>query len=241
MDRTLAVEVQADETELEVTHNDEEDAQLMGDIHPAETQPDPEPATRTSMRERRLPAHLNDYHVSYETIITNDPLAHEPIHPLAMKASSDPDIMYYHEAMAQPDRKEWVTAVKKELNDHETGNHWKVVELKDLPEGTKILPAVWAMRRKRRIDTQAAYKWKARLNIDGSKQLHGIHYWETYAPVVAWPVIRFFLTLSLLRGWETRQLDFVLAYTQADVETDLYMRIPTGYEVEQKSRKRHTR
>ena len=47
--------------------------------------------------------------------------------------------------------------------------------------------------------------------------------------VVSWPVIRFFLILSLLRGWETRQLDFVLAYTQANVETDLYMKIPTGY------------
>jgi hypothetical protein len=147
-----------------------------------------------------------------------------------MKASSDPDIMYYHEAMAQPDRKEWITAVSKELDDHEKGKHWRLVELKDLPAGTKILPAVWAMRRKRRIDTQTVYKWKARLNIDGSKQQYGIHYWETYAPVVAWPVIRFFLILSLLRGWETRQLDFVLAYTQADVETDLYMRIPTGYE-----------
>ena len=67
------------------------------------------------------------------------------------------------------------------------------------------------------------------MNIDGSKQQHGIHYWETYAPVVSWPVIRFFLILSLLRGWETRQLDFVLAYTQANVETDLYMKIPTGY------------
>ena len=107
----------------------------MEDIHLAGTQPDPEPVPRTSMRERRLPAHLSDYHVSFETIITNEPLAPEPIHPLAMKASSDPDIMYYHEAMAQPDRKEWITAVTKELEDHEKGKHWKLIELKDLPKG----------------------------------------------------------------------------------------------------------
>ena len=98
-----------------------------------------------------------------------------------------------------------------------------------LPLGTKILPAVWAMKRKRRILTQEIYKWKARLSIDSGKQVHGVHYWETYAPVVAWPIVRFFLILSILKGWKTQQLDFVLAYTQADVETDLYMKIPTGY------------
>lgn len=170
MDRTLANELNVEAVELEMTHDEEELIQQIDDVHLAGTLPDPEPEIRTSMRERRLPAHLRDYHVSYETIVTSDPLAPEPIHPLAMKASSDPDIMYYHEAMSQPDRKNWIVAVEKELDDHEKGKHWKVVELKDLPEGTKVLPAVWAMRRKRRIDTQEIYKWKARLNIDGSKQ-----------------------------------------------------------------------
>eukprot|EP00590_Aulacoseira_subarctica_P001421 CAMPEP_0172414700 /NCGR_PEP_ID=MMETSP1064-20121228/1332_1 /TAXON_ID=202472 /ORGANISM="Aulacoseira subarctica , Strain CCAP 1002/5" /LENGTH=1323 /DNA_ID=CAMNT_0013151491 /DNA_START=262 /DNA_END=4233 /DNA_ORIENTATION=+ len=208
----------------------------IADEPPAEAQPhlegtapNIEPQPRQSMRERRMPMHLQDYHVSFETLISTESLANEPIHPLVMKASTDPDIMYYHEAIAQPDRKQWEIAVQKEIADHEKGKHWELVLLKDVPSGTKILPAVWAMRRKRRIDTQVVYKWKARLNIDGSKQQYGIHYWETYAPVVSWPVIRFFLTLSLLRGWETRQLDFVLAYTQADVETDLYMKIPIGY------------
>ena len=83
------------------------------------------------------------------------------------------------------------------------------------------------------------YKWKARLTIDGSKQKYGIHYWETYAPVVTWPAIRLFLVLSIVLKWHTRQLDFVLAYTQADVETDLYMEIPKGFQVEG-DRKRHT-
>ena len=175
-DRALAEEIQI---EAQGEGIDAEIERLIDDIHLAGTQPDPEPETRASTRERRPPAHLSDYHVSYETLITDEPLVTENIHPLAMKASSDPDIMYYHEAMAQPDKKEWVTTVKKELDDQERGNHWKLVELKDLPESTKVLPAVWAMRRKRRIDTQEIYEWKARLNIDGSKQLHGVHYWET--------------------------------------------------------------
>jgi len=32
-----------------------------------------------------------------------------------------------------------------------------------------------------------------------------------------------------LSKWHTRQLDFVLAYTQADIERDLYMKLPAGF------------
>jgi Reverse transcriptase (RNA-dependent DNA polymerase) len=87
------------------------------------------------------------------------------------------------------------------------------------------------MRRKRQIDTREVYKWKAGLNIDGSKQTKGINSWETYAPVATWPSIRFIMLQTLLQGWHTGQLDYVQAYPQADIEVDLYMQIPKGFEV----------
>jgi hypothetical protein len=40
------------------------------------------------------------------------------------------------------------------------------------------------------------------------------------------------LITTLIHGWYTKQIDFVLAYTQADVECELYMAIPKGFEVE---------
>ena len=101
----------------------------------------------------------------------------------------------------------------------------------DLPTGTRVLPAVWSMKRKRRIFTGEIYRWKSRLTIDGSKQRYGIDYDETYSPVITWPAARFFLILSLIQGWHTRQLDFVLAYPQADVDRDLYMEIPKGVHI----------
>ena len=88
---------------------------------------------------------------------------------------------------------------------------------------------VWSMKRKRRIATREIYKWKARLNVHGGKQEKGVHFWETYSPVMKWFSIRFFLLLALLRGWRTRQIDFILAYPQAPVETPLFMRIPKGF------------
>ena len=142
--------------------------------------------------------------------------------PIAFAASSDPDIMYLHEAMKQPDRKQFVQVMIDEVTTHTTRGHWKILPISQVPEGTKILPAVWAMRCKRKILTREVYKWKARLNVHGGKQTHGIDYWETYAAALKWSSNRFFLVQTLLNKWYTKQLDFVLAYPQADVECNLY-------------------
>jgi hypothetical protein len=59
-------------------------------------------------------------------------------------------------------------------------------------------------------------------------QKHGVNYWETYSPVVNWFSIRLCLILTLLFNWKTRQIDFTLAFPQADVECDMFMHFPRG-------------
>ena len=121
--------------------------------------------------------------------------------------------------------------MQKELADHERWGHWVLVLHADIPAGIKVLPAVWSMHRKRRIDTQEIYKYKGCLTIHGGLQVYGVNYWETYSPVVRWSTIRLVLTITIMNGWYTRQLDFVLAYPQAPVECNLYMAIPYGYKI----------
>jgi hypothetical protein len=84
---------------------------------------------------------------------------------------------------------------------------------------------VWSMKRKR-DPAGDIIKWKARLCAHGGQQQYGVNYWETYAPVVSWSTVRLILILSLILNWHTRSLDFVLAYPQADVKTNIYMRLP---------------
>jgi len=88
------------------------------------------------------------------------------------------------------------------------------------------------MKRKHRISTREVYKWKARLTVDGSKQKYGVHYNKTYSPVMMLATTWFFLIQSILLGWHTRQVDFTLAYPQADIECPLYMEVPKGVQVE---------
>jgi hypothetical protein len=166
------------------------------------------------------------YHDDSYTIQT------EMENPMAFAASSNPDVMYLDQAMKEPDKDKFEEAMLQEVQSHTDNGHWKIVPKKSVPRGTKILPAVWAMRRKRKIATGEAYKWKARLNVHGGKQEHGINYWETYAPVISWTTIRLYLILAILNKKVTRQIDFVLAFPQADIECDLHMEIPRGFKFE---------
>ena len=146
--------------------------------------------------------------------------------------TSDPDTMYVDQALREPNRKEFIKAMVDEVNAHTEKGHWKIISRAKVPKGVKVLPAVWAMKRKRRILTCDVYKWKARLNIHGGKQEYGINYWETYAATLLWPPIRFLLTLSIINKWHSKQIDFTLAYPQADVECDLYIELPKGFMIE---------
>jgi hypothetical protein len=114
----------------------------------------------------------------------------------------------------------------KEANDYTTRLHWALWEKRNVHAGHKILSAIWAFKSERRIDTRAVYKHKARINVHGGQQTYGVNYWETFSPVVNWFSVRLTLILSLIYQWKTRQIDFVLAFPQADVECELYMELP---------------
>ena len=150
---------------------------------------------------------------------------------MAYKASTDPDIMYMHQAMHEPDTEQFKIAMRKGINSQIEGGALQLVKTDDVPKGATLLPAVWQMRRKRHIKTREVYKWKARLNLDGSHMIHKRDYDQTYAPVASWSTICLLLTMSAIHDWHTVQLDYVPAFTQAPVERELYMKLPKGFEV----------
>ena len=159
--------------------------------------------------------------------------------PMAFAATDNPDILYWDQAMKAHDRDKFIEAVRIDLDGHKKMGNYKPIPLNKVPAGTKLLDMVWSMRRKRRIKTQEVYKWKARLSMHGGQQVHGAHYWDTYAPVVTWQTVHLFLILSLILGWQSRQLDFLMAYPQAPAEMPLYMCLPQGFRCDGMSQKTH--
>ena len=183
----------------------------------------------TEMEQQEITGEL----LSLSTLFPHDATMDMPNNPLlAFKATnSDPDTMYHHQAMWQPDRAQFMGAMQKEMDSQLQDGNFEIAHRSKIPSGTKVFPAVWQMRRKRDIATQQIIKWKARLNFDGSSMKKGVHYEQSYAPVASWSSIRLALAIATAHNWASTQVDYVLAFPQAPVERPVYMDIPRGFEM----------
>ncbi|KAI2502092.1 hypothetical protein MHU86_12322 [Fragilaria crotonensis] len=88
---------------------------------------------------------------------------------MAYKAVSDPDTLYYHQAMKEEDRAKFKESMKKEVTDQFNNGNFIIIPKSQVPKGQTILPVVWQMKRKRDAKDGSIKKYKARLNIDGSR------------------------------------------------------------------------
>ncbi len=56
------------------------------------------------------------------------------------------------------------------------------------------------------------------------------NYWETYTLVVNWESVQLILTIAKIHGLSSKSIDFVLAFTLADLEIPIYMELPIGFD-----------
>jgi hypothetical protein len=141
------------------------------------------------------------------------------------------DNFYYHEILKDPDKKQFIQAMKEEIANHNQNHNWKPVLQSTLPSDTKFIPSVWAMRRRRRLMDGTIYKWKSRLNVDGSKQVYRINFWETYAPVAQRISIRLIMCMASINKWKIKTFDSVQAFHQAPSEAELFIDLPKGCQI----------
>jgi hypothetical protein len=73
----------------------------------------------------------------------------------------------------------------------------------------------------------------------GGQQEFAVNFFETFSPVVNWFSVQLIFTLSLFSDWNTKQVDFIIAYPQAPIEFDMYMNLPKGIQMANGSRNTH--
>eukprot|EP00957_Ditylum_brightwellii_P026437 1999756-Ditylum_brightwellii.AAC.1 len=73
--------------------------------------------------------------------------------PIAFAAKHDSYTMYLHQLVKQPDAPQFVEVIIKEINGHIERGHWQLIPIEDVPNGSKILDDVLAMKLKRDIKT----------------------------------------------------------------------------------------
>jgi hypothetical protein len=66
--------------------------------------------------------------------------------------------------------------------------------------------------------------------VNDSRQIQGIDYTESFAPVVQWSTIRMVNTLAAMQNLKGKQIDFTQAFPQAKLKEDIYLWFPAGFE-----------
>ncbi len=150
---------------------------------------------------------------------------------LLLATDSNNDNLHYGGAMAAPDKADFLQAMTKEIQDLTKDNVWRLELKKNIPPHAKLIRLIWSFKRKRN-PLGELLKHKARLCVHGGMQTKGVDYWHTYAPVVNWSTVRLVLLLTELAGWHSRQIDYVLAFSQAPIDTTVYCHLPAGFHIE---------
>jgi hypothetical protein len=176
------------------------------------------------------------HHMAHQSTLseTNEDLFHDTHlelqermqNPIAFHAEMLGDILYLQQALRQTDVKEFVQAVIKEVNGHMDCKNWTLKKRREVPEDIQILPSVWSMQGKRDLTMNKIKLHNARLNLHSRKQIYGMNYFETYAPVVIRFAIRLMIIFGIIFCWALPQVNFVMAYPQAPIEMDIYMELP---------------
>ena len=150
----------------------------------------------------------------------------EEWHPFAlasqMNASDNPT---WEEAMNGPDKSGYWKAAEQEIGTLEEKECWEVVEKESW---MNVLPGTWAFKCKRFPDGSVR-KLKARFCARGDRQIEGLDYFETYAPVTNWMTVRLMLTLSTILGLHTKQVDYTAAFIHAPIDGEVFVEMPRGF------------
>ena len=147
------------------------------------------------------------------------------------KKGDDPDYPSLEQAMLRPDWHEWKAAMDEEIRVLTELGTWTVVPRSvAIAKGAKIGKATWALRQKRSPSGEPTHK-KSRLCFRGDLLTKGVDCaFDNFAPVVQWSSVRLMLILSIVHGLETRQVDYVNAFAQADLDREMFMEVPKGVE-----------
>ena len=135
----------------------------------------------------------------------------------------------YREAMASPDAAKWQAGLDKEMRSCIEQKVWSLVRRDHLPKGANVLPCKEVFKVK--VDELGnAIEHKARFTPKGFRQKKGVDFFETFARTGQYKTLR--AALSLVAKWdhELAQFDVPTAFLNAEVEEDIFMELPDGFQ-----------
>jgi hypothetical protein len=146
---------------------------------------------------------------------------HEQNYAFSVDIAGDPKTL--PQALATPERDEWIEAYDKEVNSLESRGTWERVD--HLPPGAKAIGYTVVMKTKRDGNGKLD-KRKARITAQGFSQVHGVDYFDTFSPVARITAFRFFISMCAILDLNVRYFDVSSAFLYPELEETIYMKAP---------------
>ena len=121
--------------------------------------------------------------------------------------------------------KEFIEAEHKELFQIYSNG---TVEIVICPKNRKPIPCRWVYDIKRNEHNEIV-RFKARLVVQGFRQIEGIDFQKTFSSVAQLRTFRTLVALSIRFGLTITQYDISTAFLNADVDTEIFMKFPPRY------------
>jgi len=137
----------------------------------------------------------------------------------------------YEEAVQVETRKKWEQAMKGEMDSLSHNQTWDIVRFS---AGKRTLQNKWVYRLKEKYGGRKRYK--DRLVVKGFAQKKGIDFDEIFFLVVEMTSIRTILSLVVAEDLHLEQLDVNTTFLHGDLEEEIYMQQPQGYELKGKEK-----
>ena len=136
------------------------------------------------------------------------------------------ELEIYQEDILHESKKDWVKSMQEEVRSFLKNHTYDSVKL---PQRKKAFRKKWVYRLK--IENNGSQlRYKARLVVKGSNKKKCIDFEELFSPVVKMFSILVALGLTAILNLEVEQLDVKTVFLHGDLEEEIYMQQPEGFE-----------
>ena len=118
-------------------------------------------------------------------------------------------------------------ARQREWNSLETTNTFEILDKSEAPKDASILPCRWVDGTK--TAPNGDFMYKSRLVIGGHRQKHGVNFNEVFSPTLRATSLRLLISIAISKNWHLHHLDFVTAFLNAPIDTQIFMKLPLDY------------
>lgn len=188
----------------------------------------PQRRPRTSKRQALLCENITDkgQEVNTDLTLLAQKFKRKPSKTITLNNKILYEPSTYNQAINCVDKDKWLASMRQEYDSFITQKVFTEVER--TPE-MKLIDSKWVYKIKLN-DQNEISKFKSRIVARGFEQVCGINYTDIFAPVAKHKSLKFILSVTAAKDNELCQLDIVTAFLQSNIDTDIFMVPPPGYQ-----------